>query len=423
MPATSSKFWGAHSETQSATEGWAMFGSQALETAIGLATLFFILATAASGICEVISRWFSKRSKDLERNIGALLSGVDVKKAKNEGKQAENQDALNAVKNTSVWRAAEAAAGRSLFLRKSKGPSYLSAKAFADAVIEHISTVEPRDRNHVSASWPKNLDDRLTAMVAEGRDDLLEVKAGLEKWFDEAMARAEGSYKRWATLVLFFIGLLLAGVGNVSTIDAAQHLWADPVARAAVTQAAEKYVADASTKPTPASVDDAVMVVAKVGFPVGWNAKAKAVWVGGSERKVFHSWSDTWAQLWIVVGWILTALLVMLGGPFWFDLLTRLVALRGSGAKPDPAAKDDGSATKALTSGAGQGAAGTTGRKKLDPNTGITEVEPALRRPAEPGGHRERTLMSAGRGGWRFELTRQLPGPPAGSVRSEPPGR
>lgn len=150
-------------------------------------------------------------------------------------------------------------------------------------------------------------------------------------------------------MVLFFIGLLLAGVGNVSAIDAAQDLWTDPVARAAVTGAAEKYVADASTKLTTDSVDsvdEATKLVAKVGFPVGWNAEAKAVWVERSDPKVFDSWSETRAQLSIVLGWILTALLVMLGGPFWFDLLTRLVALRGSGAKPDPAAKDNGSRRK-----------------------------------------------------------------------------
>ncbi|WP_159083777.1 hypothetical protein [Nocardioides terrigena] len=407
-----------------------MFGSQALETAIGLATLFFILATGASAICEVISRWFSKRSTDLERCIGALLSGMDAKKAKDEGKRAKKagkkavedegkewgdldptyQHALDAVKNTSVWLAAEAAAGKSLFRRtKSKGPSYLSSKAFADAVIEYISQVEPSDERPVSESWPENLKVRLSAMIAEGRDDLLEVKAGLETWFDESMARAEGSYKRWATLVLFFIGLLLAGAGNVSAIDAAQDLWTDPVARAAVTDAAEKYVTDASTNPTSDSVDsvdEATKLVAKVGFPVGWNAEAKAVWVEGSDPKVFGSWSETRAQLWVVLGWILTALLVMLGGPFWFDLLTRLVAVRGSGAKPDPAAKDDGSATKTLTTGAGEGVAGTTGKKKLDLATGIVEAEPSAGIAAKAGEKSGKTLVSVGRGGWRLELTR-----------------
>ncbi|WP_460627766.1 hypothetical protein [Intrasporangium mesophilum] len=408
----------------------AMFGSQALETAIGLATLFFILATAASAICEVISRGFSKRSKDLERCIGSLLSGMDVKKAKDNGKKLKKaskergtdgrkkpgdldpdyQAALDAVKGTSVWLAAEAAAGKSLFRRrKSKGPSYLSAKAFANAVIEYISTATPPQGQPASASWPKNLEDRLKVMVAEGRDDLLEVKAGLEGWFDEAMGRAEGSYKRWATLVLFCIGFVLAGVGNVSAIGAAQGLWSDPVARSAVTQAAENYVADASTKPTQESVDsvdEATKLVARIGFPVGWDTKATAVWVETSTPKIFNSWSETGAQLWMVMGWTLTALLVMLGGPFWFDLLTRLVAMRGSGAKPEPAAKDEGSATSRVASSAREGVAGSLGKKRLDLSTGIVAAEPAAVSPAEPARDAGKTSTSTSRSGWKLEMKR-----------------
>jgi hypothetical protein len=32
-------------------------------------------------------------------------------------------------------------------------------------------------------------------------------------------------------------------------------------------------------------------------------------------------------------GWVLTALAVMLGAPFWFDLLSKLISLRGTGTK------------------------------------------------------------------------------------------
>lgn len=351
----------------------AMFGSQALETAIGMATLFFVLATTASVICEVISRWFGKRSKDLERCIGALLSGIDVKTAKDTA-DPKYQEALDQVKKTSVWAAAEAAAGKSLWRRgKSKGPSYLSAKSFADAVVEYIATTTPKDGT-VSSAWPEKLRIRLETMVAEGRDDLVEVKAGLETWFDESMARAQGSYKRWATAVLFAVGLALAGAGNVSAMHAAQSLWADPVARVVLNDAAEKYVADAATTPNDTAVESigkATDLVAKVGFPVGWNAQAKAVWVDQGDLRIADSWAATRTQVSLLLGWLVTALLIMLGGPFWFDLLTRLMAVRGTGAKPDPAATDTSSATSALTVASPAAARAST--KKLDLVTGIVD--------------------------------------------------
>src|SRR4051794_430388 len=53
-----------------------MFGSQALETAIGLSLLFFVLATAASAIVEIFSRLLHKRAAYLQEAIKALLVGA-----------------------------------------------------------------------------------------------------------------------------------------------------------------------------------------------------------------------------------------------------------------------------------------------------------------------------------------------------------
>jgi hypothetical protein len=41
-----------------------------------------------------------------------------------------------------------------------------------------------------------------------------------------------------------------------------------------------------------------------------------------------------------VVGWLITALAISLGAPFWFDLLNKFVNLRVSGEKPEEAKKD-----------------------------------------------------------------------------------
>ena len=40
-----------------------------------------------------------------------------------------------------------------------------------------------------------------------------------------------------------------------------------------------------------------------------------------------------------LLGWLMTALAVSIGAPFWFDLFGRLVNLRATGAKPAPPAK------------------------------------------------------------------------------------
>jgi hypothetical protein len=47
-----------------------------------------------------------------------------------------------------------------------------------------------------------------------------------------------------------------------------------------------------------------------------------------------------------VIGWLITALALSLGAPFWFQLLNRLVDLRGAGAKPLSASGKDGKGGK-----------------------------------------------------------------------------
>jgi hypothetical protein len=44
-------------------------------------------------------------------------------------------------------------------------------------------------------------------------------------------------------------------------------------------------------------------------------------------------------------GWLVTALLIMLGAPFWFGVLSKLVSLRAAGERPPKASGQEDSAT------------------------------------------------------------------------------
>jgi hypothetical protein len=39
-----------------------------------------------------------------------------------------------------------------------------------------------------------------------------------------------------------------------------------------------------------------------------------------------------------VAGWMITASTALFGAPFWFDLMQRVVRMRGTGAKPEESA-------------------------------------------------------------------------------------
>ena len=69
--------------------------------------------------------------------------------------------------------------------------------------------------------------------------------------------------------------------------------------------------------------------------------ECKVVWEGedlfGRADEV-PSWSwGTWLAH--LMGWFLTAAAVSLGAPFWFDQLSRVAKLRGTGRRPEGAAR------------------------------------------------------------------------------------
>jgi len=290
--------------------------SPIVEVAFGLVVLFFVLASGASAVVEIISAATRKRAVDLEKEIANLVGDPET---------------LEALKQTSVFEA--------LIGRNKKFPSYVSARSFASAVEEMKRVTELCD-------WPESrttpLLKRLDGLVHHFGDDISARRAGVERWYDETMARLGGAYKRWTLVWLFLIGLVLAVGVNASATQVAANLWSDPAARDAVAASASRRVSEGTAEsdaPKDESLADAAgNLRTQLGdalLPIGWTESNRPDSVGG--------WSIQ------VVGWLITAAMVTLGAPFWFGLLTKVVSLRATGPKPPIAAEDPLSATTATT--------------------------------------------------------------------------
>jgi hypothetical protein len=295
---------------------------------IGLVLMFFVLALTASSIVEVISRLAGKRAANLESALAAMLAGT----------AATDQDvekALKLFKDTSIYDSAKGAAGKSLIRRKWKRPSYLSAKSFADAITE-IRVAQTQ--------LPAGVNKRFQAIEADVGKEITKVKAGLEHWFDESMERVSGAYKRWSTMLLFVFGLAIAVAANASAFHVADRLWHDPVTRQAVADSASKVAAEGQGATELKSIVEATNKLEALHLPVGWSKAETKDWRKGS----WWPGNWTWNQSAHVLGWLVSAFLVMLGAPFWFDILSKAVSLRSSGGKPEVAPKDATSETSRL---------------------------------------------------------------------------
>ncbi len=272
--------------------------SVAVEVAIGLVFCYASISVISSSLYEAIASMLKLRARSLLDGVKALLNDPDFTGLARDVYQ-------HALVNPRSSGAADGSAAAAIV------PSYIDPRSFAIALIDSIQKV-PEGFQHLRERID-GLPDRQLRTLLQGIWDRADgkvenVEAALARWFDGGMNRVSGVYKRQAQLFTFLIALVIAGLFNVDSFHLFKTLWVHPGAAASITAG---HTAESAAK----ALD------ALFALPVGWD-RAPA---------------SAGTALFLFCGWLVTAISVLFGAPFWFDLLQRLVNLRGTGNKPAPA--------------------------------------------------------------------------------------
>lgn len=332
-----------------------MFGSEILEVAIGLSLLYLLLSAMASALREALEGWFKTRGEHLERGVRELLQDPDgswlargvyehpLVAGLFRGGYNPRQPGMNAG-NVAHW----------LFGR-SNLPSYIPAPNFAAALMDVVARgpvlsdapgtegpppplTVPLLRANVEAMGNPFLQRALLIALDRGQDDLNRVQANLEAWYNSAMDRVSGWYRRRTQWVLLVLGIGLAVGLNVNTITVAEFLLRNNTAREAIVAQATAIARDSAV--VGARYDALDVRLRQMNLPIGWEA-ADAV-PRPSFRNGNPAWR-AWPSFWMpVLGWLITALAVSLGAPFWFDVLNKFIVVRST-VKPHEKSPEEAS--------------------------------------------------------------------------------
>jgi hypothetical protein len=165
------------------------------------------------------------------------------------------------------------------------------------------------------------------ALIGATTPDATTLLTSLAQWFDAAMDRVSGWYKRQTMLVTIGIALAVGVLLNADWLMIAAGRARDPAVRAAAVAAAQQTASKSGTQPT---LDIATFQkeAAQLQLPIGWSGQS------GDPRAL-----PTDAVGWLrkVLGLVLTIVAISLGAPFWFDLLNKLLNLRLTGPPPPTA--------------------------------------------------------------------------------------
>ncbi|HZN19824.1 MAG TPA: hypothetical protein VFB84_16815 [Micromonosporaceae bacterium] len=236
--------------------------------------------------------------------------------------------------------------------------SYVSAQAFTRSLLDLLvpggvgrTTIDEIERQVQRLPDGVPAKDALLALLRDTGNDIDRFRRNVEHWYDEQMGRVSGWYKRWAQWRLLIAGAVLAVLVNVDSIAIAQTLYQDePVRSAVVAQA----VSAQGCPETPGAERDACLdrqqaLLRDLPLPLGWGfdqAVTRCREYSGGEACLPHVenfvpflWDAATrngldAILLKLLGWILTAVAVAFGAPFWFDALSKLGSLRTAGRRP-----------------------------------------------------------------------------------------
>lgn len=342
-----------------------MFDSTILEIGLGLVLVYFLMSLFCTALNEWIMRVFSLRAKTLKSGISRLLG------EKEDGllKTLYQHPMIKGLTRKGWWdrllrdpeeERSESKGIKKILPKASPGPSSISSRNFALAVMDILidegaknnsgeSTDLDLSRN-ISKNLRKMLEDltngieavpvpdelkqmfrtQLKTAIDKGTEAIKAFQTSVEEWFDDAMDRVSGWYKRKAQLIILVIAVVACAALNVDTFAIANALSEDEALRASVVAAAEARAEEDTPVEDNTTVKPQVYEgeLKSLNLPIGWTVEE------ASPMKVPD---DVGGWLVKICGILLTAFLVSLGAPFWFDLLNKIVNLRSSGNKPKKA--------------------------------------------------------------------------------------
>lgn len=293
-----------------------------LDVAIGVIFVYILVSIVCTAIREGIEAGMKSRAVYLERGLRELLH-----------ENSANGTVKKLYDHPLIFGlfSGEYRKPKSLMDLGYNLPSYIPAKSFATALMDLAARGTATDAVSADPNGPLVSLESVRANVANlqnpplqrvllsaidmAQGDLNRAEANIQAWYDSAMDRISGAYKRSTQWIIFTIALIVTIAMNVNTIAIVNHLFKDEAARERIVKMAEADPKGAKTE------------LESLNLPIGWEGPVK-----------FWTWPG-WTN---IFGWLLTAFAATLGAPFWFDILNKVMVIRST-VKPHEKSPEESS--------------------------------------------------------------------------------
>ncbi|HEX8476362.1 MAG TPA: hypothetical protein VF666_20345 [Pyrinomonadaceae bacterium] len=331
-----------------------LLGSTILEVAIGMIFVYLLMSLLCSAVNEYIESKLNNRAKDLERGIRLLLNDPKPGDARGNDNASQPSGLAGMLYGHPLVKA--------LYRDANRLPSYIPSRTFALALWNMATTSAEGSgaagvttnlqtiRATVAARVPdEEVKRALLTLIDEAGNDIEKARKNIEDWYDAAMDRVSGWYKRRVQYILLAIGFIVSIAINADTITIGKALASDGTLRSAVVASAEAAALNPQPddpNQTPEEKIEATRAqLYQLGLPIGWAFDKDYT---QDPRGVPQDFRGDGVFGWLLLklfGLALTGLAISQGAPFWFDLLNKFMVIRST-VKPSEKSQNQPSKDK-----------------------------------------------------------------------------
>jgi hypothetical protein len=198
--------------------------------------------------------------------------------------------------------------------------------------------------------------------ITKKENELGLVCKNIEEWFNNAMDRLTGWYKRRCLITTLFVGIFLAVIVNVDSINLVSRLWREPDLRFAILRNIESILTENNT--TTLNIEQLSNIqqqFSEINLPVGWlgspisstsghlrNAPDGCTLFPHHEDEIYGLFISSQCYPIIntphvndMTGWLIKLCGILISGvaaspgaSFWFDILKKIINVRLTRVKP-----------------------------------------------------------------------------------------
>ena len=339
-----------------------MSGFPILDLVVGIIFVYFLLSIISSSAIEMILTGLKARAALLEEWLFKIFD-----------KPIQQPDGTTLRLGQAIMDHCSVTA----LSKEKKSTSYIDSKNFTSALLEKI-TFEPlnpkviaknvdefiaaidnttmlsTEFQRVLLTYANEAKDTYNALTEKTVSEIELFRGKIENWYDSSMDRITGELKRrYSRRATLFVAIVVTIFLNADSIALAKYLYSNPEARTKIAMQAYDATKDTALirqvqqlktngdtsaehikniiSKKIADIDKSKQGLSDV-MPLTWkagelrNAQGKL-----SARLIFAK----------ITGLLATILAIMMGAPFWFDLLNKISNMRGTGAKPAVSANEE----------------------------------------------------------------------------------